>query len=131
MLRAVSRSPRKRAGKGRRPRTSHGAPDLGAFAGPVCVTGGSGFIGSHVVHQLVEMGREVRCLVLPTDPAPLLQGLDVERVDGDLLDTKALDRAMDGCELVIHLAAIYALWLPDPSLIYRVNVDGTRGVMSA
>ena len=38
---------------------------------------------------------------------------------------------MDGCELVIHLAAVYALWLPDPTIMFRVNVDGTRNVLKA
>ena len=105
--------------------------DLSAFSGPVCVTGASGFIGSHVVRRLLDLGRDVRCLVLPTDEAPLLRGLAVTRVDGDLLDPNALDRAMDGCELVLHLAAIYALWLPEPRLIHEVNEDGTRAVLSA
>ncbi|MGB0588518.1 MAG: SDR family oxidoreductase [Myxococcota bacterium] len=108
----------------------HG-PDLGAFSGPICVTGGSGFIGSHVVRRLLELGREVRCLVMAGDNAPALQGLDVVQVTGDLLDGPSLDRAMDGCELVIHLAAIYALWLPEPELMHRVNVDGTREVLRA
>jgi dihydroflavonol-4-reductase len=111
--------------------STHRSPDLSAWSGPICVTGGAGFIGSHVVRRLLALDREVRCLVLPSDPAPLLRDLDVTRVAGDLLDPDALDRAMDGCELVIHLAAIYALWLPDPSVIHRVNVDGTRGVMCA
>ena len=110
---------------------SHRTPDLSAYSGPICVTGGSGFIGSHVVGRLRDLGRDVRCLVLPSDPAPLLRGLDVTRVNGDLLDPNALDQAMEGCELVIPLAAIYALWLPDPSVMHRVNVDGTRCVMAA
>ena len=110
---------------------STGDPDLGAFRGPICVTGGSGFIGSHVVRRLIALGRQVRCLVMAGDPAPALAGLSVEQITGDLLDPDALDRAMDGCELVIHLAAIYALWLPDPKLMHQVNVDGTREVLSA
>ena len=107
------------------------APNLSAWADPICVTGGAGFIGSHVVRRLRELGREVRCLVLPNDPAPLLDGLGVTRIDGDVLDPASLDKAMDGCELVIHLAAVYALWLPDPTIMFRVNVDGTRNVLKA
>ena len=107
------------------------APDLSRFAGPICVTGGSGFIGSHVVRRLISLNREVRCLILPNDDAPALRGLPFTRIDGDLLDPDALSRAMEGCELVIHLAAIYALWLPDPGLMHRVNVDGTRLVLTA
>ena len=106
-------------------------PNLDAFNGPVCVTGGSGFIGSHVVRRLVNLGREVRCLILPGDSAPALDGIHYTRIDGDILDPKALDRAMQGTELVIHLAAIYALWLPEPNTMFAVNVDGTREVLSA
>jgi dihydroflavonol-4-reductase len=106
-------------------------PALGAFDGPICVTGGSGFIGSHVVRRLLDLGRDVRCLIMAGDDAPTLQGLNVVRVEGDLLNPASLDRAMDGCDLVIHLAAIYALWLPEPDLMHRVNVDGTREVLCA
>ena len=106
-------------------------PSLKRFAGPVFVTGGSGFIGSHVVRELIAMGREVRCLVLPEDQAPALRDLDVTRVNGSLLDQHVLDDAVDGCELVIHLAALFSLWLKDASQIHRVNVEGTRRVMRA
>ena len=105
--------------------------DLSAFAPRVFVTGGAGFIGSHVVRRLLELGLEVTTLVLPKDPAPLLDGLDVRLLRGDLSDVDVLARGMEGCRLVIHLAAIYALWLPDPKRIYEVNVDGTRNVMQA
>lgn len=102
---------------------------LSALPRRAMVTGGSGFIGHHVVRRLLEEGVEVTCLVLPGDKAPLLDGLDVRRVDGDLRDPAALMRALEGAEIVFHLAAIYAIWLPDPNLIFQVNVEGTRTVM--
>jgi dihydroflavonol-4-reductase len=105
--------------------------DLHEFGQRVFVTGGSGFIGAHVVKALCRMGKTVSCLVLPTDDAPLLEGLDIQRIDGDLCTTERLDEAMDGCELVFHLAAIYALWLPDYRRIFEVNVDGTRRLLKA
>ena len=95
------------------------------------MTGASGFIGSHVVRRLCELGRDVRAFVLPGDPAPAIEGLSVTRFEGNILDGQALDKAMDGCELVIHLAAIYALWLPKPERMHQVNVDGTREVLAA
>ena len=109
-------------------------PELARLFPRVFVTGGAGFIGSHVVERLVEEGVAVTVLVMPGDRAPSLDGLPaarVTRVVGDLSDTAALERAMAGCDLVIHLAAIYAIWLPRPALMWEVNVDGTRNIMRA
>ncbi len=95
------------------------------------VTGAAGFIGSHVVRALLHRGHAVRALVLPRDDRRNLRGLDVELVEGDVTDEAAVARAVANMDLVFHLAAIYALWLPDPALMHRVNVDGTRNVLRA
>jgi dihydroflavonol-4-reductase len=93
------------------------------------VTGAAGFIGAHVVRELVHAGHDVRALHLPTDDTRNLRGLDVERVVGDVTDRDSVRRAVAGCDWVFHLAAIYALWTRDPSRMVRVNVDGTRIVL--
>ena len=95
------------------------------------VTGAGGFIGSAVVRQLLDRGRAVRAMLAPTEPDDNLAGLDVERVRADLLDRNAVAAAIAGCDVVYHLAAIYSLWLPDESLIYQVNVEGTKNVLFA
>jgi dihydroflavonol-4-reductase len=95
------------------------------------VTGASGFIGSAVVRKLLARGRRVRCYVEPGARLDNLEGLDVETVTGDVNDRQAIARALDGCDALYHLAAIYAIWLPDPSLMYRVNVEGTKTVLWA
>ncbi len=95
------------------------------------VTGAAGFIGSHVVRSLLDRGHAVRALVLPRDDRRNLRGLDIELVEGDVTDEAAVARAVAGMDLVFHLAAIYALWLPHPALMHRVNVDGTRNVLRA
>lgn len=97
----------------------------------VLVTGGSGFIGSAVVRALLQHGQAVRALVRTLDRPGNLAGLDVELIEGDVLDRPSLDRALQGCQRVYHLAAIYANWLPDRSVIQRVNVDGTRNLLQA
>src|ERR1700679_1552620 len=90
------------------------------------VTGATGFVGSHVARQLLSAGHPVRVLVRPTSNLKSLDGLAVERVEGDLRDVVSLDRAMRGVRWVFHVAADYRLWARDPQEIYESNVDGTR-----
>lgn len=95
------------------------------------VTGAAGFIGSSVVRKLLERGREVRCLIKPGENTRNLDGLDVERMAGDVTDRASCGRALEGCDTLYHLAAIYALWLPDNKLMYDVNVEGTKNMLWA
>lgn len=93
------------------------------------VTGGSGFLGSAVVRALIGHGVRVRALVRSSSPAENLAGLEVESVVGDLTDEKSLETALQGVDYLFHVAADYRLWARDPSVILRVNVDGTRNLM--
>ena len=95
------------------------------------VTGATGFVGSAVVRKLLARGREVRCYVEPGASTENLDGLDVDLVRGDIRDRDGVGRALEGCSALYHLAAIYKLWLPDPSTIYEVNVEGTKTVLFA
>jgi dihydroflavonol-4-reductase len=92
------------------------------------VTGASGFLGWHVARLLIERGHRVRALCRPSSQ---IRELDVERVAGDLRDTESLARAVEGCELVFHVAADYRLWSKHPLDIYASNVDGTRNLLEA
>ena len=98
---------------------------------PVLVTGASGFIGSAVVRALAEDGCEVRALVEPGRDVANLDGLDVERIAGDIRDPLVLDRAVEGVSTVFHLAAVYRFWAADPELFYDVNIGGTLNVVRA
>jgi len=97
----------------------------------VAVTGATGFIGSAVVRQLLEQKRSVRALIEPGANTFNLEGLPVERVTVDVCDGDAMAKALEGCETLYHLAAIYKTWLPDPEIIYRVNVEGTVATLLA
>jgi dihydroflavonol-4-reductase len=97
----------------------------------VLVTGGSGFIGSAVIRKLLARGRDVRCYVEPGAKTDNLAGLPVEIVVGDVNDRAKIADALSGCDTLFHLAAIYAIWLPEPSLMYKVNVEGSKTVLWA
>ncbi|MGO9591169.1 MAG: hopanoid-associated sugar epimerase [Candidatus Acidiferrales bacterium] len=95
------------------------------------VTGSTGFVGSHVARQLVAAGDRVRVLVRRSSKLQALEGLAVERVEGDLRDALSLDRAMRGVRRVFHVAADYRLWTKAPEEIYESNVEGTKRLFEA
>ncbi len=95
------------------------------------VTGGTGFVGSHLVRVLLERGEQVRCLVRPTSRRDNLKDLAVEFVTGDLRDIDSLRQAARGCNVVYHCAADYRLWCKDPAEMYQSNVEGSNNVMQA
>ena len=95
------------------------------------VTGATGFLGSHVACALAGRGDNVRVLVRPSSDLRALDGLDVERVTGDLRDSASLDRALEGVQRVFHVAADYRLWARDPREIHESNVNGTQNLLDA
>lgn len=97
----------------------------------VLVTGGSGFVGSAVVRALLERGEAVRAMMRTSSDPALLDGLEVERVHGDLDDPQSLGAAVKDCRALFHVAADYRLWVPKPEAIYRTNVEGTKTLMRA
>ena len=97
----------------------------------VLVTGATGFIGGNLARQLVRQGYHVRALVRKGGNLKALEGVDLETVQGDLLDRPSLERALDGCEALFHVAALYTFWSRDPQLIYRTNVQGTENILAA
>lgn len=96
----------------------------------VFVTGGTGFIGSHVVRLLLQEGYTVKALVRSSSNLENLRGLDVEIIQGYLNDPN-LSQQMQGCQYLFHVAAHYSLWQKDRELLYRHNVLGTRHVLAS
>jgi dihydroflavonol-4-reductase len=97
----------------------------------VLVTGANGLLGANVVRELESRGKEVRVLVRPTAGLSALEGTGAEVVHGDILDRQSLDRAMKGCDTVIHAAANTSQWPVRYSFYEPVNVLGTQNVMEA
>lgn len=93
------------------------------------VTGATGFIGASIVRELLKEGFHVRVLARHGSDRRNLHGLDVEIVEGDLLDPDSLRQGMRGCEVLYHAAADYRLWTRDPASMYAINVDGTRNIL--
>jgi len=97
----------------------------------ILVTGGAGHLGNVLVRTLLEKGEKVRVLVLPGEDVSSLEGLDYETVEGNILDPVQLRKAMEGVDLVYHMAALVAITSDKYELMYRVNVEGTRNVIEA
>jgi len=104
---------------------------MGSSSGPTLVTGGTGFLGAHIVRALLRRGEHPRCLVRATSDQRNLAGLPVEIVQGDLTDVASLQRATKGVATVFHCAADYRLYVRDPRETYASNVEGTRNVLRA
>ena len=95
----------------------------------VFLTGATGFVGHHVAHALAAEGATLRMLVRKTSKLENLEGIAGDTHVGDLSDPESLKPALDGCDAVVHVAADYRLWIPDPKSMYRANVDGTRELL--
>jgi len=101
------------------------------MAAPVLVTGATGFVGAAIVRALLARGEAVRVLARPTSDRRNVANLHVEVVEGRLEDATSLRKAMAGCRVLIHTAADYRIWVPDPAEMMRSNVDGTVNVLRA
>ena len=95
------------------------------------VTGSTGFLGSAVLRELLDDGREVKVLIRKGANTANIDGLDVEIAYGDLRDSESLQSALNGCSTLYHAAAYYSLWDRDQRLIYDINVEGTRKILQA
>jgi NADH dehydrogenase len=94
----------------------------------ILVTGGTGFVGSRIVHALRTEGRDVRALVRRPERGAHLASLGVELATGDVTDPASLAAATDGCTHVVHLVAILT---GRPQDFDRVMTQGTRNVIAA
>ena len=97
----------------------------------VAVTGGSGVVGGAVVRHLLEAGHDVSALARSPIATERVGRLGAVPVEGDVLDSASLLRLVRGAEVVYHVAGVNDMCSQDPELMWRVNVEGTRSVMTA
>ena len=95
------------------------------------VTGATGFVGAAVARALGAAGWQVRVLVRSGSDRSNLRPLAVEVAEGDLADSSSLERALETCAGLFHVAADYRLGARDPAQLYRTNVEGTRNILNA
>ena len=93
------------------------------------VTGGSGFIGSHVVRALAERGDELRLLARRRSRLEHLDGVEFERAAGDVTDRRSVRQAMEGVGRVFHVAGTTSMRPQDRRRVFEINVKGTRVVL--
>jgi dihydroflavonol-4-reductase len=97
----------------------------------ILVTGATGHIGNVLVRKLIEQGEKVRALIWRGEDTTPLEDLNVETVEGDVLDPESLEPAFKGVEKVFHLASIITIMPGQNPFVWRVNVEGTRNVLNA
>jgi dihydroflavonol-4-reductase len=96
----------------------------------VFLTGATGFVGSHVARAFAAQGARLHLLVRSTSRLDNLEGLSAETVTGDLRYPDSFRSALSDCEVLVHVAADYRLWVRDPQAMYAANVDGTRNLLA-
>ncbi len=95
----------------------------------VFVTGGTGFIGSHLIKRLLRDGASVKALARDSSNVEGLKKLGVEIIIGDVTDKTSLKGVMKGSDILYHLGNVSRWWLPDKSLYYKINVEGTKNIL--
>ncbi|HEU0107853.1 MAG TPA: SDR family oxidoreductase [Vicinamibacteria bacterium] len=95
----------------------------------VLLTGGTGFLGKNVARALVARGHEVRLLARAGSNLAGLPAGDIVR--GDVCDAASLRRAAEGCQAILHMAALVKMWVPEREVFDRVNVEGLRAALAA
>ena len=95
----------------------------------VFVTGGSGHVGGNLIRELLKQKRKVKVLFYKDDEA--FKDLDVERIQGDILDKNSLLKALEDVDIVYHLAAIISITGPQGGRVNHINVQGTKNIVEA
>ena len=95
----------------------------------ILITGGTGFIGVQLVRQLYNLGHDLKLLVRESsDTSPFKEHKNIEYIIGDVRDIATLYNAVDGIDLIYHLAAYTRMWARDNSVFEETNIKGTENI---
>ena len=95
----------------------------------IFVTGGDGLLGSNLVRELLDRGHKLSVLVQPEREVSTLNGLNLEKTEGNLLNFESLQAATKEVEAIIHVAANTSLWPSRSEIVNKVNIEGTRNII--
>ncbi len=97
----------------------------------ILVTGADGLLGNNLVRELLSRNHEVNVILLPNSPTQSLEKLNINRFYGNILKPQDIEKAIQGCDAVIHAAANTNIWPSRSEMIRRVNVEGTQNIIDA
>jgi len=97
----------------------------------VFITGADGMLGSNLVRILLSRGHEITAFLLENTEAKTLQGLNINRIYGNILNPDSLNGAVAGCDAMVHTAAITKIYPERNPIVRKVNIDGTQNVINA
>ena len=96
----------------------------------VFITGGTGFIGTHLIERFARSGHDITCLVRESSDTGKIKGIGAEMVTGDIRNMESMLDGMKGADWVVNLANVYSFWEPRSQVYSEVNVEGTRNLMA-
>jgi dihydroflavonol-4-reductase len=97
----------------------------------ILVTGANGHLGANIIRSLLKRGYEVVPFVRPSSDLRGLAPLNLTYAFGDVMDESSLLSAADGCDVIIHTAAVFRFWAEDPADIMQPALEGTRNIFNA
>ncbi|HOZ96249.1 MAG TPA: SDR family oxidoreductase [Niabella sp.] len=97
----------------------------------IFVTGATGYIGSHLVKKLSEQGHTIHALVRSLEKSKHIHFSNILFFQGDILDASSIEKAMEGCDQVYHLAAFAKVWAKDAKTFFDINVLATNHILDA
>jgi nucleoside-diphosphate-sugar epimerase len=97
----------------------------------IFITGATGYVGNNLARRLADEGHTIHALCRSVNKNFLLDHPDIKIFPGDITEVDSIQKAMQGCQQVYHLAAYARVWAKDPSVFYKLNVEGTKHVLEA